>query len=306
MGLRDILAAQDAYKSYECEGVLDVWFYRPAGALFAAFGHRLNLSPNHLTWSTLVCGVAGSCLLYPERWVWAGMGLILLGEIFDAADGQLARLTKKASLSGRVLDGVVGNLVFIATYLALSFKHLSLNPGDSPVLLFLLTAAAGVSHSAQSSLFDYYRTEYIDIVEKRRVADPGEELRASDLNRRRARKEGSPWERFFWWSHEDYARRQRRLAASHVALVRALREKHPGGQVPQEFAAWYKRLNLPLVHSWNLLGSNSRLILLAAVLYLERPVLYFWTEIVLYNAWGLLCHRLQARADRKLRRDSRP
>lgn len=99
MNIREILTSQNAYKSFESEGFMDAYFYRPAGALFALAGKRLSLSPNHLTMASLLTGVMGAALFYWDRWMWPGVGLIILSGILDASDGQLARMTGSSSLN---------------------------------------------------------------------------------------------------------------------------------------------------------------------------------------------------------------
>ncbi len=290
--LRETLLSQNAYKSIESEGFMDLYFYRPGGALFALAGMRLGLSPNTLTAASLLTGVTGACLLYWDSWMWAGIALIVLSGLFDASDGQLARMTKSSSLEGRILDGVADYSVFIATYLSLALKYLKLHPEASPVPIFLLAAAAGISHSMQSSLFDYYRNEYTEYVDRKRIPKP-------DFDENSTPPEGGI-KRFLWWSHRDYTRRQRKLARSHVELGETLTSNIPEGRLTEKFARNYKSLNLPLIWWWNLMGANSRLLVMTAALAARRPELYFWAEVILYNTCAFVSHRRQAAADRTL------
>ena len=290
--LRETLLAQNAYKSIESEGFLDLYFYRPGGALLALVGLRLGLTPNMLTVVSLITGVSGACMLYWDSWMWVGIGLIILSGLFDASDGQLARMTQTSSLYGRMLDGFSDYAVFIATYFALAFKYLHLHPEASPVPIFALVLAAGASHSMQSSLFDYYRNEYTDYVDRRRIPVP-------DVDENAVAPEG--WaKRFLWWCHRDYTNRQRKLAQSHVELGQTLASKLPDGKLSDEFAKNYRELNLPLIRWWNLMGANSRLLLTIFALAIGRPEFYFLAEVFLYNACAFAVHRVQVKADRTL------
>lgn len=290
--LRETLLSQNAYKSIESEGFLDLYFYRPGGAVLALAGMRLGLSPNSLTAASLVTGVAGACLLYWDASMWGGIALIILSGVFDASDGQLARMTQTSSRMGRILDGVSDYFVFIATYLVLAFKYLSLHPEGSPHSIFFLVIGAGMSHSMQSSLFDYYRNAYTDYVDRRQISILG----AGEGD---APREGIV-ETFLWWTHHQYTNRQGRLALSHVELGKALKARLPKGALSNDFAKKYKELNLPLVWWWNLLGANSRLLVMTAALIVHRPELYLAAEVVLYNACAFITHRRQVRADRAL------
>ena len=49
----------------------------------------------------------------------AGVGLFIVSDIFDSADGQLARMRKTSTRFGRILDGISDNLRFINLYVHL-------------------------------------------------------------------------------------------------------------------------------------------------------------------------------------------
>ena len=289
--LRETLISQDAYKSVESEGFLDLYFYRPGGAFFAWAGFRLGLTPNALTAASLITGVAGACLLYFDESLWRGAALLVVSGLFDASDGQLARMTKSSSHAGRILDGVSDYLVFMATYLALGFKYLSLHPQSSPLAIFSLIAAAGISHSMQSSLFDFYRNEYADYADRKMIPRPAPEETETPVGVASA---------FLAWCHRDYTRRQRALARVRVNMGKELLSRYPGGKIDEPFARKFKDANLPLIWWWNLMGANSRLLVTVGALAAGRPELYFWAELTLYNLCAFATHRRQAAADRSL------
>ena len=91
-----------------------------------------------------------------------GVLLLMFANFCDSTDGQMARLTGKKTLIGRMLDGFSGDLWFFAIYLGIVIR---LWPQNIPftdiqwgVWGFLLCALAGFGfHSKQSSLADYYR-----------------------------------------------------------------------------------------------------------------------------------------------------
>ncbi|PCI37271.1 MAG: hypothetical protein COB53_06960 [Elusimicrobia bacterium] len=290
--LRETLIANNAFKSVESEGFLDLHFYRPGGGLIAFAAMRLRMTPNMLTMISLVTGVAGAILLYWDRWMWTGIGMLAASGLLDASDGQLARMTKTSSVFGRVLDGFADYAVFMATYLALAFKYLYLHPDASPFPIFGLVVLAGVLHSMQSSLFDYYRNEYTDYVDRRKIP-------VSDFDEIAEPPQGFV-QRFLWWCHRDYTNRQRKLARSHVELGEALRCKFGKEKLSDNFAKNYRDLNLPLIWWWNLLGANSRFLVTIAALAVGRPELYFLAEITIYSACAGALHHYQAKADQAL------
>ena len=81
---------------------------RRLGRWFAAVAYSLGLSPSQVTVISATCSGVGIALLALARPTLA-IGLLValflvLGYALDAADGQLARLTKAGSMSGEWLD----------------------------------------------------------------------------------------------------------------------------------------------------------------------------------------------------------
>ncbi|MEO8044634.1 MAG: CDP-alcohol phosphatidyltransferase family protein, partial [Spartobacteria bacterium] len=111
-------SVEASYKAREVESALDLYFYRKVGYRLALFFAKLRMTPAQVTWCGAALGIAaGHLYYYPVlKWNLLGMALHVLCNAFDNADGQLARLTKQGSRSGRALDGLADNLVFISVY----------------------------------------------------------------------------------------------------------------------------------------------------------------------------------------------
>ena len=78
-----------------------------------------GLSPNALSVLAGVIGGVGGALLASDRLALAGVGCLFVYGIFDSADGQLARLTRRTSELGRLLDGLAGYVTHTAAYLGI-------------------------------------------------------------------------------------------------------------------------------------------------------------------------------------------
>ena len=151
-------------KSDETEEWLDIHFTRPIGLAFALLWHRLGVTPNTITLLSIVLGIAAGAMFYFQNLYYNIIGVILLilANLCDSTDGQLARLTNQRSMKGRCLDGFAGDTWFVAIYLAISLRlwHQPM-PGTAeqwgPLALALAAIAGIVCHSQQSSLADYYR-----------------------------------------------------------------------------------------------------------------------------------------------------
>ena len=155
-----------AYKAYEIEELVDVYFYRRVGYLIARAARVLRLSPNAVSVVAAIVGVAGGALLASPALALAGVGLLILHGAIDSADGQLARMTGQVSEFGRVLDGVSGYVTHVAVYLAI--VALIVRQGGSAWMLGL-ALVAGVCTAIQAQMYDYHRTAYAAFAIKGRV-----------------------------------------------------------------------------------------------------------------------------------------
>ena len=100
-------AVEATFKSKDTEEWLDIWFTRPIGLVIAkAFG-AFGIHPNVITIISIFLGAfAGFCWWHPTMgWTLLGIGMLMLANFLDSADGQLARMTGKKTLWGRLLDG---------------------------------------------------------------------------------------------------------------------------------------------------------------------------------------------------------
>ena len=93
---------------------------RPLGGAVAKLGARRGTSPNLLTIASAaltVLAIALVALVEPRLWVTALVGVLLAaGYVLDSADGQLARMTGRSSLSGEWLDHVLDGSKIVAVH----------------------------------------------------------------------------------------------------------------------------------------------------------------------------------------------
>ena len=86
----------------------------------------------------------------------------------DNADGQLARLTKQGSRTGRALDGLADHLVFVSIYAHLCLRYTA---GGAHTSSGYVALAAGMSHSLQSAAADYFRNAWLYFAEGKSRAE---------------------------------------------------------------------------------------------------------------------------------------
>ena len=113
---------------------------RPAGRVMAALAFRIGATPNQLTFLGALFtfpALAAVALLRPAPVMSVCVGVALaLGFALDAADGQLARSQRSASLSGEWLDHVLDcvRIVALHSVVLVAFYRFFVLPGP----LFLL------------------------------------------------------------------------------------------------------------------------------------------------------------------------
>ena len=290
---KDAPAIEASYKAREVEGFLDLHFYRKIGFRLALIFSRLRITPAQVTCGGALLGItAGHLYFYRDlRLNLLGMFLHVLSNAFDNADGQLARLTKQGSRTGRALDGLADHLVFVSIYAHLCLRYTA---GGGSHLVWLLAVAAGLSHSLQSAAADYLRNAWLYFAEGKRRAelDSSRQLRM-EFDRLRW---GSDFRRkFLLRLYLNYTRQQEWLMPR-LGELKRMANGSEGAAIPPA----YTRANRPLIKCLNLLATNPRMILLFALLLLREPVWYFVAEVTIFNLLllfllrreGVICRRL--------------
>jgi CDP-alcohol phosphatidyltransferase-like enzyme len=282
------LALAASYKARDVEGFLDVFFYRKIGFRLALLFSKLKITPAQVTWCGAALGIAAGHFYYYRdlRLNLLGMVLHVLSNAFDNADGQLARLTKQGSRSGRALDGLADNLVFLSVYAHLCLRYTA---GGGSHFVWLLALAAGASHSLQSATGDYFRNAYLYFAEGKARAEL-DSSPALQTEFRELRWGDHPWKKFLHRLYLNYTRQQELLAPRLKELKRAAERTNDPA-----LAAAYRVRNRPLLKWINLLATNPRMILLFALLILGQPIWYFIIELTLFNLLlGLLLRKENA------------
>jgi phosphatidylglycerophosphate synthase len=264
-----------AFKAREIEELVDVYFFRRLGIVFAHLARVARLSPTGLTWIALAVGAVGGAMLALPGYGWIAVMLLVFHGVLDSSDGQLARLTGQTSDFGRLMDGVAGYVTHIAMYLGILVSVLSRDGGWG---LLPLTLLAGLSTIVHAQLYDYHRTTYVSIVTNGRASQ-------TELGHREAGLLGA------------YGRLQRLLAGKHPLVERALAARSRRGHVATDDRERYRTSFLGLVHGWNIMGDNVRRLSIAVAVWAGRPEWFIWAELVPLNAMCLALWLRQQRAD---------
>lgn len=119
--------------------VIRGWMHR-----IARFLNRVSngkLTPNTVTIVGLLAHVPIAILIATGFYYWAA-GLLLVFGLFDALDGELARLQKKAGNAGMLLDATTDRMKEVLLYSGAAYALIA---GDHPQLAVWAVAACGAS-----------------------------------------------------------------------------------------------------------------------------------------------------------------
>ena len=268
------------YKAREVEGVLDLYFYRPIGFRLARLFAKLKMTPAAVTWLGGLLGVIAGHLYYYRdlRTNVIGMALHVCANALDNADGQLARLTYREDRDGRIIDSIADHLVFLSIYVHLTLRYLV--AGSSPAIC-LLALAAGISHALQGAAADYYRSSYLYFVTDRAGtgSDSSSVLRS---NYRELSWRTKPWNKLLLALYLNFTRQQE-LLSPHLRRLRDTAGQLFHSEIPNWLRTRYRNLARPMFKWWSLLMTNTRMLVLFALLFIGQPIWYFWFELTLLN-----------------------
>ncbi len=288
---------QASYKSKDTEEWLDTHFTRPIGLVFALFWNKFGVHPNAITILSIFLGAAAGVMFYYTDLTHNIMGvlLLMLANFCDSTDGQMARLSGKKTLVGRVLDGASGDVWFLVIYFALVFRlwHQQIPGTDVEwgVGGFAMACIAGfLCHSPQSMMADYYRQIHLFFLKGKE----GSELDSSE--RQMEVYESTPkskwFARQFYKTYADYCRKQERRTPHFQRFLKAWNEavERVGRERLEPVRQQLLDGSRPLMAYANILTFNTRAICLYATCLLGCPWVYLLFEIVVLNIIYVYMH----------------
>ena len=271
---------QASLKSADTEEWIDLLFYRPIGYQWALFFKRISVTPNTITVISIFLGIAAGILFYFENlWINViGMCLLVWANMYDSADGQLARMTGQKSEVGRILDGFCGDLWFFSIYVAICLK---LTPQFS-FYIWILAAVAGICHSKQAAMADYYRNIHLYFLKGEAGSELDNSVQQKQIyNSLTWRKD---WlMKTFLWFYVRYTKSQESLSPSFQRFFSLLKKRYHN-HIPLEIRNEFREKSLPLMKYTNILSFNTRVAVLFISLFINMPWIYFVFEITVLNA----------------------
>ncbi len=276
------ISFKDSLKSWDTENLLDRIFYRPIGFKIANLLKSTSITPNTVTVISIFFGMIGCGLFYPNDMLWinlVGFSLLVIANILDCVDGQLARITGIKSEIGRILDGFSGDLWFLVFYTVLTLRLINFEGWGWWTILIAIVSS--ISHLAQAGIVDLYKTFHLHIIKGGKNSEF--ETSSSILSRYKTyRWKQDPIIKSFLRLYYYYTIVQEfRTPKLHNYAI-TLEEKYPEGIAPEKISAFRSRSlrQMPLLNTFTF-NTRSLLILLTLILNLEW--LYFVVEILILN-----------------------
>lgn len=282
-----------SFKSEDTEEWLDVHFTRPIGLAFALLWNKFNIHPNVITIVSIFLGMgAGWMFHYTDLWSnVCGVVLLMFANFCDSTDGQMARMTGKKTLIGRMLDGFAGDVWFFCIYLAIVFRLWNQNIPftDIPwgIWGFVLCAFTGfIIHSPQSTLSDYYRQIHLFFL----LGKDGSEL--DNYHQQRAIYESLPksdiLSRVFYYNYANYCKSQEKQTPEFQRFF--ARWKSDATFQTETIRQKLLTGSRPLMKYTNLLTFNARAITIYVTCLLNIPWLYPLMELTVFQAMYMYMH----------------
>jgi len=294
-------------KSAETEDWLDLHVIRPFCYYCALAFNRFDIHPNTVTIWSMIVGAASAFFFacgsfYYNGWWGLSMNIIaivllMVADILDCTDGQLARLSGKKSRLGRILDGVAGFAWFIPIYHVLvyrfymhhdlEFQWLGIENNEQNTLIatavvFVLGWVSGLAGLAgQQRLADYYIQVHLFFLKGEKGSELDNSKRQQELYDQMTPESHSAVERYFQKSYIDYTKKQEARTPQFQRLMAKLRSKFGStDNIPAEVRQQFHDLSLPVIF-WNgLLTFNFRSFWLFLFCLIDLPAMNFVWEIV--------------------------
>lgn len=275
MSLREKVLA--TMKSADTESDFELYVTRTPGYLWALLFRWLHVHPIVVTLISIVIGAASGYFFYfPElNMTLIGIGLLVWANWYDCADGQLARMTNKRTLLGRLLDGLAGDIWFFCIYSALALR----TQHEMGAWVWAVFAVAGLHcHAKQCALADYYRNIHLWIL----LGKAGSELDTFAEEDARYRslgwKRGEWFEKMYLFFYRAYTRGQEKQAPRFRELY-AFIVNHPQC-LTDEFRAEFRKNSKPLMKYTNILTFDTRVGVLFISVLVGCPLIFPCFEIL--------------------------
>lgn len=272
------------FRPKEIEELSNFYLLHPASHRLAKTLAKTSLHPNAVSLTGMFCGLFAAFFYYHYlsiEFVWIGFVLMIIWHIMDGADGHLARLTGKASASGKVMDGIADYTVYLAVYVALTLALIPI----MGIKIIVITLLAAVSHIFQAAACERERETYLFWVYG------NEQSTIQTITE-------MPKNFILYYLYFAYIKTQNFLdVAKETKTTKGISTLSPLHQ--ELISEKYKELYTKYMHQWWILGANAHTGLLFIFALFQKPFYYFIFELSVLNAILLFLLLRKKKLDKK-------
>ena len=277
-------------KSQDTEGPFELYMTRTPGYLWACLFKWLGVHPVAVTLMSIVIGAASGWFFYSEDLGMnlIGMGLLVWANWYDCADGQLARMTGKRTLIGRILDGFCGDVWFFFIYLFLCLRmqgeNIPFTNVQWGIWIWLLGAWAGLRcHGRQCAIGDYYRNIHLYFLLGAGRAELDSEAKIKEEMNSMKWMSKDWFHKLYLYFYARYTGSQEAQVKSLHTMMKGLEAKY-GTEIPLDVREDFCRESRPLMPLTNIITFDTRVIVLFLCIGFGIPWLYFIFESTVLEA----------------------
>ena len=269
-------ATEPVRRTLDIEDKTNLFLVHPLSNRLVPILAHMRVSPNTVSVCGMACGIlAGLAYNHYRMPLFCVLGFVLMiaWHVMDGADGQLARLTKTQSKTGKVLDGICDYVTFTSVYVGLALP-LSRIYG---AWVWAVVAVAGVCHAVQSASYELQRQDYDHWGCGRPSAAPAGAGRAPSSIGRTA-----------GLLDHGYTTLQRFSTGVGTALRHGMQATMERPQYRADLQAIYREVFAPRVRQWSIMSANYRTLGIFVFAVAGYPIYYFAWEIVVLSLVSLL------------------
>ncbi len=276
---------KNSLKMAEVEEPLDLLFYRPIAFGIVKLIYRLPITPNLVTFLSLVTGLVaayefslGTSAAFIAAAIWYAVANVL-----DCCDGMLARLQGSGTPLGRLIDGIADWVIAVAIFLGLG---IGLESATGDPTFWYLVVAGGLTSALHALVFDLQQQEYISSVRGKQSYHLYEINRTQEELQHLGGSKGSWWRKGVLLTYLQYLKVQERTQ------VRPEKRQFP----PEVFRDHNRRI----MRWWTLLGTTTNRSLLIIAALFNAPAVFLWLVLVAGNLFLLFMLMQQRNVRRRM------
>jgi hypothetical protein len=211
-----------------------------------------------------------------------GMGLLVWANWYDCADGQLARMTGKRTLIGRILDGFCGDVWFFFIYLficlRLTKQAIPFTNTEWGIWIWMLGAWAGLRcHGRQCAIGDYYRNIHMYFLLGNGNAELDSSVKIKEEMNSMKWCSRDWFHKLYLYFYARYTGSQEDQVKIFHKMMMGLKEKY-GENIPTPIREDFCRESKPLMPLTNIINFDTRVAVLFLCVGFDIPWLYFVFE----------------------------